>query len=136
MLLTFATHGEVFFHNANNVKQIDVPAISGLLSIKANEEILPLLASLQPGVVTVHENDGKFRKIFISSGNILINQDSHVQLIAEEAFSIDKFDLNSAEEQLEKAKKAYTEALEDFDKVRAQIEIDCAEAILRAIKTC
>ena len=61
MLLTFATHGEVFFHNANNVKQIDVPAISGLLSIKANEEILPLLASLQPGVVTVHENDGKFR---------------------------------------------------------------------------
>jgi F-type H+-transporting ATPase subunit delta len=135
MILTFATHGEVFFHNANNIKQIDVPAISGPLSIIANDKLLPLLASLQPGVVTVHENDGNFKKIFISSGNIFINQDSLVQVIAEEAFSIDKFDLISAQNQLDLAKKAYVDAVDDIDKVRAQIEIDCAEAILTAIKT-
>jgi F0F1-type ATP synthase epsilon subunit len=56
-------------------------------------------------------------------------------VIAEEAFSIDKFDLISAQNQLDLAKKAYVDAVDDIDKVRAQIEIDCAEAILTAIKT-
>lgn len=41
---------------------------------------MPTLAVLKPGVVTVYEEDGSTKKVFVSSGTVTINEDSSVQV--------------------------------------------------------
>ena len=67
-----------------------MPATSGSFGILPDH--VPTLAVLQPGVVVVHEDEGTTKKIFVSSGSVTINADSSVQILAEEATTIDKLD--------------------------------------------
>ena len=53
---------------------------------------------LKPGVVTVYEDDGSAKKFFVSSGSITINDDSSVQILAEEAHAVEDIDLAAARE--------------------------------------
>lgn len=62
------------FYNSADVKQVDVPSFSGSFGILPNH--VPSLAVLRPGVVTVYEQDGASKKIFVSSGTVTINEDS------------------------------------------------------------
>ena len=41
---------------------------------------MPVLAVLQPGVVSVVEADGSTNKYFVSSGSVTVNKDSTVQV--------------------------------------------------------
>lgn len=66
------------FYDSASVKQVDVPSFSGAFGILPKH--VPTLAVLKPGVVTVFENDGKVKKIFVSSGTVTINEDSSVQV--------------------------------------------------------
>lgn len=66
------------FYDAASVKQVDVPSFSGSFGILPKH--VPTLAVLKPGVVTVFENDGAVKKIFVSSGTVTINEDSSVQV--------------------------------------------------------
>lgn len=50
---------------------MDVPSFSGSFGILAKH--VPTLAVLKPGVVTVFENDGSAKKVFVSSGTVSIN---------------------------------------------------------------
>lgn len=47
---------------------MDVPSFSGSFGILPNH--VPTLAVLRPGVVTVYEDDGSPKKIFVSSGTV------------------------------------------------------------------
>lgn len=60
------------------MRQVDVPSFSGSFGILPKH--VPTLAVLKPGVVTVFENDGAVKKIFVSSGTVTINEDSSVQV--------------------------------------------------------
>jgi F-type H+-transporting ATPase subunit delta len=133
MTFTFASPGEVFYNQAKNVKQVDVPSLSGSFGILANH--VPTLAVLKPGVVTITENEGKVNKYFVSSGSVSVNSDSSVQLLAEEAFTIDKLDIKSAQEQLSEAQKQLSSSRDDKEKAEAQISIETAEAVIRAIQS-
>merc|ERR1719233_1902869 len=82
MALTFASQNQVFYNSAN-VRQIDVPSFSGSFGILPSH--VPTLAVLKPGVMTVFESDGSAKKYFVSSGIVTINDDSSVQILAEEA---------------------------------------------------
>merc|ERR1712213_140182 len=93
MAFTFASPTDVYY-NAASVKQVDVPSFSGSFGILPNH--VPSLAVLKPGVVTVFEDDGSNKKFFVSSGSISINEDASVQILAEEAHSLDVIDLNEA----------------------------------------
>lgn len=66
------------FYDAASVRQVDVPSFSGSFGILPKH--VPTLAVLKPGVVTVFENDGSAKKIFVSSGTVTINEDSSVQV--------------------------------------------------------
>lgn len=66
------------FYESASVKQVDVPSFSGSFGILPKH--VPTLAVLKPGVVTVFENDGNVKKIFVSSGTVTINEDSSVQV--------------------------------------------------------
>lgn len=55
-----------------------MPSFSGSFGILPKH--VPTLAVLKPGVVSVYENEGAVKKIFVSSGTITINEDSSVQV--------------------------------------------------------
>merc|ERR1712119_4665 len=100
MSFTFAAPNGVHYKDAN-VKQIDVPSFSGSFGILPNH--VPALAVLSPGTVTVIEESGDSKKFFVSSGTVTINDDSSVQILAEEAHSLDAFDVNAAKTALDEA---------------------------------
>lgn len=77
VLNAFKTGLQVFY-DAQSVRQVDVPSFSGAFGILPKH--VPTLAVLRPGVVTVFENDGNVKKIFVSSGTVTINEDSSVQV--------------------------------------------------------
>nr|CAG4649850.1 EOG090X0JDB [Scapholeberis mucronata]SVE94009.1 EOG090X0JDB [Scapholeberis mucronata] len=127
--LTFAAPAQVLYNNAA-VKQIDVPSFSGSFGILPAH--VPTLAVLKPGVVTVYENDGATKKYFVSSGTVTINEDSTVQLLAEEAVTVDSLDASAAKELLAQAQNQLSSASTDVAKAEAQIGIEVSEALVKA----
>lgn len=115
MAFTFAAANKVFYDNAN-VRQVDVPSFSGAFGILPKH--VPTLAVLKPGVVTVYENDGTQKKVFVSSGTITVNEDSSVQVLVEEAHSLDALDLSAAREILAQSQSELASA--STDRVRKQ----------------
>jgi F-type H+-transporting ATPase subunit delta len=133
MQFTFASPGQVFYNQVKNVKQVDVPSLSGSFGILANH--VPTLAVLKPGVVTVTENEGAVKRFFVSSGSVSVNEDSSVQLLAEEAYPLEQLDLKSAQDQLSEAQRSLSSASDERDRALAQISVETAEAVVRAIQT-
>lgn len=72
-----------------------------------------LTAVLKPGVVQVIENDGKASKYFVSGGTITVNEDSSVQVLAEEAHNVSDIDTGEARQLLSKYQSALSSASTD-----------------------
>merc|ERR1711963_918958 len=126
MAFTFAAPNGVHY-DAASVKQVDVPSFSGSFGILPNH--VPALAVLKPGVVAVYEDGGEVKKFFVSSGSVTVNEDASVQILAEEAHSLDVIDLNEAKAALAEAQSA---AADDAAKAEAQIAVEVAEEIVKA----
>merc|ERR1711981_149255 len=129
MAFTFAAPNGVHYEGAS-VKQVDVPSFSGNFGILPNH--VPALAVLSPGVVTVYEDEGGAKKFFVSSGSITINEDASVQILAEEAHSVDSIDVNEAKAALSEAQASLASATTDVTKAEAQIAVEVAEEIVKA----
>ncbi|RWS04251.1 ATP synthase subunit delta-like protein [Dinothrombium tinctorium] len=128
MEFTFASPYEVFYSKAN-VKQVDVPSHSGSFGILPHH--VPTLAVLKPGVVTVFDDSGA-KKYFVSSGTVTINDDSSVQVLAEEAVPVDWLDAKAAREVLTKAQSDLDSAANEQAKAEAMIAVEVGEALVRA----
>ncbi|XP_044311909.1 ATP synthase subunit delta, mitochondrial [Varanus komodoensis] len=131
MSFTFASPSQVFY-NAANVKQVDVPTLSGSFGILASH--VPTLQVLKPGVVTVFAEDGSSTKYFVSSGSVTVNADSSVQLLAEEVALLDQLDATTAKSNLEKALSELAAASDGAAKAEAQIKVEASEAIVKALE--
>ncbi|XP_077463782.1 ATP synthase F(1) complex subunit delta, mitochondrial [Stigmatopora argus] len=131
MSFTFASPTQVFF-NAVSVKQVDVPTLTGAFGILPAH--VPTLQVLRPGVVTVYNDDGSAAKYFVSSGSITVNADSTVQLLAEEAVTLDQLDVTAARAGLEKAQADLAGASDEAARAEVQISIDAHEAIVKALE--
>merc|ERR1711920_283778 len=131
MAFTFAAPNGVHY-DAASVKQVDVPSFSGTFGILPDH--VPALAVLAPGVVTVFEDSGDTKKFFVSSGSITINDDSSVQILAEEAHALDAFDKAAAQAALQEANSAMSLAADEAAKAEAQIAVETAEALLKALE--
>ena len=129
MALTFAAGNKVFY-DKKVVKQVDVPSMSGAFGILPKH--VPTLAVLRPGIVAVTENDGKLTKIFVSSGTVTVNDDSSVQVLAEEAHPLESLDRSAAQEALSKAQSELNSAGNEKAKAEAAIAVEVAEEILKA----
>lgn len=68
----------------------------------------------------------------VSSGSIAVHPDSSVQLLAEEATLIENLDTKAAQDALSEAQRRLASAKDEKQKAEAQIEIDCAEAAIKA----
>jgi F-type H+-transporting ATPase subunit delta len=82
--------------------------------------------------VTVFENDGITKKIFVSSGTISINDDSSVQVLAEEACPVEQLDSAAAREVLSKAQHDMASTSTDVAKAEATIAVEVGEALVKA----
>merc|ERR1712002_36236 len=132
MAFTFASQNKVFYNSAN-VRQIDVPSFSGSFGILPAH--VPSLAVLKPGVMTVFEADGSAKKYFVSSGIVTINEDSSVQILAEEAAGLEDVDLASARDVLSKAQSAASTAASEEAKAEALIAVEVAEELVKAAES-
>ena len=94
--------------------------------------LITALAVLKPGVVTVYEDGGEVKKFFVSSGSVTVNEDASVQILAEEAHSLDVIDVNEAKAALAEAQSAASAAADDAAKAEAQIAVEVAEEIVKA----
>ena len=61
-----------------------------------------------------------------------INDDSSVQVLAEEAVPVDSLDANAAREALSKAQQRLASASDEVAKAEAQIAVEVSEAIVAA----
>ncbi|KAL0133041.1 hypothetical protein PUN28_000648 [Cardiocondyla obscurior] len=129
MKFTFAGANQVFYDQAV-IKQVDVPSFSGAFGILPKH--VPTLAVLKPGVVTVYEDNGSTKKIFVSSGTVTINDDNSVQILAEEAHPVESLDNSAARDILSKAQQQLSSASSDVDKAEAGIAVEVAEALVQA----
>jgi F-type H+-transporting ATPase subunit delta len=129
MAFTFASPSAVFY-KAASVKQVDVPSFSGSFGILPNH--VPLLAVLRPGVVTVHEGEG-VKKYFVSSGSITVNDDSSVQILAEEACIVDQLDAQAVRDGAAKAAQDLISASSEVAKAEAAIALECYDALQKAV---
>ncbi|XP_056269964.1 ATP synthase subunit delta, mitochondrial [Pseudoliparis swirei] len=131
MSFTFASPTQVFF-NAASVKQVDVPTLTGAFGILPAH--VPTLQVLRPGIVTVFSDDGTAAKFFVSSGSITVNADSSVQLLVEEAASLDQLDIAAARANLEKAQSEMAGASDEAARAAVQISIEANEALVKALE--
>jgi len=125
---TLASATKAYYAN-DVVKQVDVPTMAGNVGALANH--VPLIASLKPGVVHVFEESGENRKFFVSSGSMSINDDSTLQVLAEEIVEIADIDQTAAQSVLSENQKK-TEGSE-VEKAEAAIRVEVAEAMLKAV---
>eukprot|EP00076_Gallus_gallus_P030785 XP_015155437.1 ATP synthase subunit delta, mitochondrial [Gallus gallus] len=131
MAFTFASPTQVFY-NGTTVKQVDVPTLTGSFGILASH--VPTLQVLKPGVVTVYAEDGTATKYFVSSGSVTVNADSTVQVLAEEAVTMDMLDLATAKSNLEKAVSEMAAASDEAARAEAQIKVEANEALVKALE--
>ncbi|PFX30756.1 ATP synthase subunit delta, mitochondrial-like [Stylophora pistillata] len=127
--LTFGSPSESFYSEAE-VKQVDVATTAGSFGILPNH--VPTLATLRPGLLTVTDEEG-VHKYFASSGTVTINDDSTVQILAEEAHPIDRFDPQAVTQQLDQAQQSLSSAASEEDKAKAQIAVECLDALNKAL---
>merc|ERR1712234_25745 len=90
---------------------------------------VPALAVLSPGIVTVYEEEGAAKKFFVSSGSVTINEDSSVQILAEEAHAVEDIDLAAAREVVAQANADISAAADEVAKAEAQIALEVGEAL-------
>ena len=83
-------------------------------------------------MVTVFEKEGAAKKFFVSSGTITINDDSSVQILAEEAHPVEDLDAGAAQQALSEAQSMLSSASTDEAKAEAQIAVETAEELLKA----
>ncbi|KRZ13365.1 ATP synthase subunit delta, mitochondrial, partial [Trichinella zimbabwensis] len=143
--LTFACPAQVFY-NQSNVQQVSVPTIDGEVGIYPNH--VPLIGVLKPGVMRVYQQD-MIRKFFgknflkvcydakikflVSSGTVSINEDSSVQVLAEEACDVSDLDLQACESGLEKMKsQSHSGATDEKAAAENAIAIEVYEALVQA----
>ena len=74
-----------------------------------------------------------FLQYFVSSGSVTINEDSSVQILAEEAHLVEDLDLSEAKKVLAEAHSDFSKAGTDIEKAEAQIAVEVAEELVKAL---
>ena len=96
-------------------------------------EHVPVLAALKPGMVSVYEESGQIKNYFVSSGVVTVNEDSSVQILAEEAAPLSHLDRAEAQKGLDECHQELNSATTEEDRATANIGIDFYETVLKEL---
>jgi len=110
------------------VEMVVVPGAEGDLGILPDHS--PLIATLRPGVIDIHEGGKVKEQIFVAGGFCEVSPE-RCTVLAEEAMPVAELDKAAAENRLQAAQKAEAEA-DEHGKRKAEAERRAAEAMLAA----
>ncbi|MGY8991432.1 MAG: ATP synthase F1 subunit epsilon, partial [Rhodospirillales bacterium] len=95
----------------------------------------PLLSSVRPGVIDVHEDGAVKTQYFIAGGFAEVDPEKCV-VLADEAMAVSDLDKTAAQQRLEAAQAALVDAGDtDIAQKNAQAEVVRAEAMVAAAET-
>ncbi|MFD2234391.1 ATP synthase F1 subunit epsilon [Phaeospirillum tilakii] len=93
----------------------------------------PLLSTVRPGVIDIHNGGKVTNRIFVAGGFVEVTGE-RVTVLAEEAFPLDELTAELAEERRAAAQVAATEAKTDIERGRAVQQAAIAEAMGIALR--
>lgn len=120
---------------SESVDMVVVPGAEGDFGVLPGHS--PLIATVRPGVIDIHEGGEVKESIFVAGGFAEVSTE-RCTVLAEEAIPVDDIDKGAAEQRLEDAKAAKAQADEDAEgdagaKAAADKELLAAEAMLAAV---
>lgn len=114
---------------AGAVDMVVVPGAEGNFGVLPGHA--PLISTVRPGVIDVHEDGKVTARIFVAGGFAEVTQ-SRLTVLAEEAVPVDAIDRAGAESRLAAARTRASEAESAHDRAAAAREIAVAEAMIAA----
>lgn len=91
----------------------------------------PLIATVRPGVIDVHDAGKVSNRIFVAGGFAEVNEE-RITVLAEEAIPVAELTAAQAEERLKAAREALNDARTDAEKAAAEQKIAVAIAMQAA----
>ena len=92
----------------------------------------PLIGTVRPGVVDIHEDGKVSESIFVSGGFVEVTPDRCTRL-AEEAIFVHDLNQGEAQARLDAGRNAQEKASSEIEKANASAQIKTAEAMLAAL---
>lgn len=115
---------------SQSVGMVVVPCAEGDIGVLPGHT--PLIGTVRPGVVDIHEDGKVSESIFVSGGFVEVTPE-RCTLLAEEATAVSELKQDEAQARLEAAKAALEKAESDVEKGNAEAAIKTAEAMLAAL---
>jgi F-type H+-transporting ATPase subunit epsilon len=113
------------------VEMVVVPCVEGDIGVLPGHS--PLIATVRPGVIDIHEQGRVVERIFVAGGFAEVSPE-RCTVLAEEAVPVADLARGEVEQRLAKAKEALGDAETDAQKKTAERRIRVAEAMLAAAK--
>lgn len=111
---------------SNPVDMVVVPGSEG--DFGALPRHAPMIATLRPGVIDVHDNGKVSARIFVAGGFAEVNEE-RVTVLAEEAIPVAELSKDAAQARLKAARDALAAAKTDLEKTQAERQIAVATAM-------
>ena len=113
-----------------SVGMVVVPCSEGDIGVLPGHT--PLIGTVRPGVVDIHEDGKVLESIFVSGGFVEVTPE-RCTLLAEEATAVGDLNQDEAQARLEAGKRALEKASSEVEKSNAEADIKTAEAMLAAM---
>ena len=114
------------------VGMVVIPCAEGDIGVLPGHT--PLIGTVRPGVVDIHDDNKATESIFVSGGFVEVTPD-RCTLLAEEAILVSDLKADEAQSRLDAAMTALAKADSDSEKHNLEAEIKIAEGMLAALGT-
>ena len=115
---------------SQSVGMVVVPCSEGDIGVLPGHT--PLIGTVRPGVVDIHEDGKVLESIFVSGGFVEVTPE-RCTLLAEEAMAVGDLKQDEAQARLDSGKTALNKATSEVEKSNAEADIKTAEAMLAAM---
>jgi F-type H+-transporting ATPase subunit epsilon len=111
------------------VDMVVVPGTEGDFGALARHA--PLIATVRPGVIDIHDNGKVSNRIFVAGGFAEVNEE-RITVLAEEAVPVAELTAADAEERLKAAREELNDARTEAEKAAAEKKVAVAIAMQAA----
>lgn len=113
------------------VEMVVVPCVEGDIGVLPGHS--PLIATVRPGVIDIHEQGRVIESIFVADGFAEVSPE-RCTVLADEAVPVADLERGAVEQRLNRAKEALGDAETPAQKKTAERAVRVAEAMLKAIE--
>jgi F-type H+-transporting ATPase subunit epsilon len=114
---------------SEEVDMVEVPGEEGDFGVLVRHA--PLISTLRPGVIKVHDGGSVTQRIFVAGGFAEVTP-QRCTVLAEEAVEVGEIDKAAAEQRLSDARDDLLDAKDDIQKSVAERQIKVAEELVKA----